>query len=475
MTVYSGVDDVFRRPIERSPPGRDPPQVRAPRTFPAVCRRDLPAQELHPPRPGLRGGGAPSAVSRWSSPAARTGFSPSASCASPRRSASRSGSAGPGGSSRRTSRAFTRWPMRCCCRRCSSRAGCRCSRRWRRDVPVVTADRYGTKELAENAAVLVDPESVDAIADGIRRVLDDSGAPRAADRRRSRAERRRSDGAGARRRRSACWNARRGDGRRVHRRPVAWSARERPAPHRAAHRHRGLHGGAARGPWRRPAELRHHRADLGTARAGPAGGARGRSPRSGRSMAAGSLRADAVEAVVRPVGVPRDRAGWPADPVSRAWTGSCPSRSVDAIACVVTVHDLGWQAHPELYAPRVRLMYRALFPWAVRRADRFIAVSRYTADDLMRRAGRPRLQDRRGLPRTRPGLHVATGAGRGAPRRRAVPPGGRRRLAPEEHAPAHRGVPPLARPRRHRRGVPAADHRALAGPDFAAGARLPEG
>ena len=40
--------------------------------------------------------------------------------------------------------------------------------------PVVTADRYGTKELAENAAVLVDPESVDAIADGIRRVLDDT-------------------------------------------------------------------------------------------------------------------------------------------------------------------------------------------------------------------------------------------------------------------------------------------------------------
>jgi O-antigen biosynthesis alpha-1,2-mannosyltransferase len=41
--------------------------------------------------------------------------------------------------------------------------------------PVVTADRYGTKELAERAAVLVDPESVDSIADGIRQVLDDAG------------------------------------------------------------------------------------------------------------------------------------------------------------------------------------------------------------------------------------------------------------------------------------------------------------
>ncbi len=55
--------------------------------------------------------------------------------------------------------------------------------------------------------------------------------------------------------------------------------------------------------------------------------------------------------------------------------------------CVATVHDLGWQAHPELYSRRVRTMYGALFPWVVRRADRFIAVSRYTADDLIRRAG----------------------------------------------------------------------------------------
>jgi len=39
--------------------------------------------------------------------------------------------------------------------------------------PVVTADRYGTKELAEGAAVLVDPESVDSIATGVRRVLED--------------------------------------------------------------------------------------------------------------------------------------------------------------------------------------------------------------------------------------------------------------------------------------------------------------
>jgi glycosyltransferase involved in cell wall biosynthesis len=57
--------------------------------------------------------------------------------------------------------------------------------------------------------------------------------------------------------------------------------------------------------------------------------------------------------------------------------------------CVATVHDLGWQAHPELYPRKLRLMYGALFPWVVRRADRFIAVSRHTAGDLIRRAGVP--------------------------------------------------------------------------------------
>jgi glycosyltransferase involved in cell wall biosynthesis len=57
--------------------------------------------------------------------------------------------------------------------------------------------------------------------------------------------------------------------------------------------------------------------------------------------------------------------------------------------CVVTIHDLGWEVHPELYDRRLRLMYSALFPWVRRRADRFIAVSRYTADDLIRRAGVP--------------------------------------------------------------------------------------
>jgi glycosyltransferase involved in cell wall biosynthesis len=39
--------------------------------------------------------------------------------------------------------------------------------------PVITSDRYGTKELADGAAVLVDPESVDSIAEGMGQLLDD--------------------------------------------------------------------------------------------------------------------------------------------------------------------------------------------------------------------------------------------------------------------------------------------------------------
>jgi glycosyltransferase involved in cell wall biosynthesis len=39
--------------------------------------------------------------------------------------------------------------------------------------PVVTSNRYGTREVAQDAGVLVDPESVDSIAEGIERVLTD--------------------------------------------------------------------------------------------------------------------------------------------------------------------------------------------------------------------------------------------------------------------------------------------------------------
>jgi glycosyltransferase involved in cell wall biosynthesis len=39
--------------------------------------------------------------------------------------------------------------------------------------PIVTSNRYGTAELAADAAVMVDPESVESISNGIARLLDD--------------------------------------------------------------------------------------------------------------------------------------------------------------------------------------------------------------------------------------------------------------------------------------------------------------
>lgn len=57
--------------------------------------------------------------------------------------------------------------------------------------------------------------------------------------------------------------------------------------------------------------------------------------------------------------------------------------------CVITVHDLAFAVHPELYDRRTRLLYRMLFSWMVRRTDRVITDSANTAADLMRIAGVP--------------------------------------------------------------------------------------
>jgi len=39
--------------------------------------------------------------------------------------------------------------------------------------PVLTADRYGTKEIAQDAALFVNPEDVDSIANGMKRIVSD--------------------------------------------------------------------------------------------------------------------------------------------------------------------------------------------------------------------------------------------------------------------------------------------------------------
>jgi len=54
---------------------------------------------------------------------------------------------------------------------------------------------------------------------------------------------------------------------------------------------------------------------------------------------------------------------------------------------VVTVHDLAFEAYPRDFAPRTRLKYRRLGRAAVRSAERVIAPSAFTRDDLGRRWG----------------------------------------------------------------------------------------
>ncbi len=46
---------------------------------------------------------------------------------------------------------------------------------WSFSCPVLTSDIRGIREQAGDAAVLVDPRSVDAIADGIRKLCEDEG------------------------------------------------------------------------------------------------------------------------------------------------------------------------------------------------------------------------------------------------------------------------------------------------------------
>lgn len=51
---------------------------------------------------------------------------------------------------------------------------------------------------------------------------------------------------------------------------------------------------------------------------------------------------------------------------------------------VVTVHDLAFVVHPELFPTQWRLMYRAALSRAARSADAVLTVSRHTAEDLVR-------------------------------------------------------------------------------------------
>ena len=69
--------------------------------------------------------------------------------------------------------------------------------------------------------------------------------------------------------------------------------------------------------------------------------------------------------------------------------GLAPRSLRSSDRCVVTIHDLAFAVHPELYDRRTRFLYRAILPGILRRADRIIADSASTADDLVRLTGTP--------------------------------------------------------------------------------------
>lgn len=54
---------------------------------------------------------------------------------------------------------------------------------------------------------------------------------------------------------------------------------------------------------------------------------------------------------------------------------------------VVTIHDLAFEKYPEDFEPKTGWKYRTFTPRAARSAERVICVSRFTADDVIRRYG----------------------------------------------------------------------------------------
>ena len=61
---------------------------------------------------------------------------------------------------------------------------------------------------------------------------------------------------------------------------------------------------------------------------------------------------------------------------------------IGAMPTVVTIHDLVWRVLPRTMRPLNRLLDATLMPWALKRADRVIAVSEHTRAGILRFCGR---------------------------------------------------------------------------------------
>jgi len=126
--------------------------------------------------------------------------------------------------------------------------------------------------------------------------------------------------------------------------------------------------------------------------------------------------ADGVEAIELPAGSQELRMAWRLPRLLRRvrpqvghYQHALPLRAFGR--SVVTVHDLSFERDPELMPRKDRLVFRATVPRSARRADRVVAVSERTRDDLVELYGIDE-EKIRVIPH---GVDPAFGPGDGAP------------------------------------------------------------
>ena len=274
-------------------------------------------------------------------------------------------------------------------------------------APVVTSAGTAMEEVADGAAVLVDPLDVASIADGHR----------AGDRAARRARRAAASSA-----RAAFTLGRRGRARRAAstgRPHVPDAARRRSTPTCSAGNRTGDE-----------TYVENLLRELPAARA------------DGLRLAAVTRRPDLVPPGVEPVELRARLAGAAhgagaaaaaAPPAARA--RALPARAAARllrVPAVVTVHDLSFERDPTLMGRADRLVFRTVVPRAARRAARVLAVSERTRRDLRRALRRARRRDRRHAERRRSARSRPDGA-----TRERLPP--LRRRDPGAEGPARRG------------------------------------
>ncbi len=86
-----------------------------------------------------------------------------------------------------------------------------------------------------------------------------------------------------------------------------------------------------------------------------------------------------------PIVLPRELFRRPVDVLHTHYT--LPPGVPKSTRTVVTVHDISWEFHPELYNTRRLLRLKTTVPWSARKADRILAVSHAVKDALVQLYG----------------------------------------------------------------------------------------